>query len=300
MVEGHHVPIPSPRLNPMAIERTREVLSSLKNLTPWPPVAMRILEISRQEDVMSSDLVNVLRTDVAFTARILKLTNSAFYGFQREIDSLHAAGNRLGTKALVSLVLTSCVGQSFSGAKRTDDVRARRLWEHSVMNGLAAGCLAGINGDVDRNTAYTAGLLQDMGYIVISGHLQETRDEIRAERNAGATELEAERIVHGLDHAQIGARLLRHWKFPEKLVDAVHHHHDPENAQVDSVLTSLVNLGAGVTKAVALGEGLHNMAYGLSDGTLGLAGLTHGQLERMEALLMLELARARDLVQQAA
>ncbi len=284
----------------MAIERTKEVLDSIRTLSPWPPVAMRLLEISRQEDVTPSDLVAVLRTDVAFTARILKLTNSAFYGFQREVDSLQEAANRLGTNALVSLVLTSCVGQSFSGAERTDEVHARRLWEHSVMNGLAAGCLAGINGDVDRNQAYTAGLLQDLGCIVISSHLADVRDEVRRERNAGATVCEAERTVLGMDHAQIGARLLRRWDFPDVLVDAVLHHHDPENSTVSPALTSLVNLGAAVTKAVGLGEGLQNLTYGLSNSALGLAGLTHNQLERMEALLMSELLRARDLVQTAA
>jgi HD-like signal output (HDOD) protein len=284
----------------MASDRMKQVLDDIRNLRPWPPVAGKVLEISRQDNVVPSDLVGVLLTDAALTARVLKLTNSAYYGFQREVGSLSEAANRLGTDALVSLVLTSCVGQSYFAGAGQSDSHTRRMWEYSVMNGLAASRLASINGKLDRNLAYTAGLLQDIGNIVLDTHLHEMRHAIRAEREQGASSLEAERTVIGFDHAQIGARLMRGWHFPEFLVDTVHYHHSPEKARENPLLASLVNLGASVTEAVAMGEGLHSLAYTLSDSALGVAGLTFGQMERLESVLVADLGRARDLVQKAA
>lgn len=281
------------------IDRINKVLDEILHLRPWPPVALRVLKLSRLPDVGPTELVTVLQTDAAFTAQVLRLCNSAYYGFQREVTSLAEAGNRLGTTTLVNLVLTSCVGESFCGTSQEPGQRPRKLWEHSIMNALGTSWLASIHGGVDRNVAYTAGLLQNIGCSVLDSHLQTLRPEILELRANGMDALQAERAVVGLDHAQIGGRLLRRWGFPDVLVDAVESHHAPEKASVDPVLTSLVHLGGSLTDAIALGEGLENLAYTLSDRALGLTGLTVEKLGRMEEALMLELTRARDLVQAA-
>ncbi|MFT7487467.1 MAG: putative nucleotidyltransferase with HDIG domain [Candidatus Paceibacteria bacterium] len=280
-------------------QRLRVILDEIHNLCPWAPVATKVMHLSRKPDVVPSELVSILQTDAAFTARVLKLCNSAFYGFQREVSSLQEAGNRLGVSALVNLVLTSCVGRAFCGEESHNSARSRRLWEHSVMNALAASWLADLHGGVDKNVAYTAGLLQNIGYIVLDSHLQDLRQEIRAQRLAGKSMLESERLVVGFDHAQIGARLLKRWDFPTVLVDTVLHHHNPKNSEAQPTLTSLVHIAESMTRAIAKGEGLGQLAFALSDRALGLSGLTQAQLEGMEENLMHELMRARDLVQAA-
>ena len=284
---------------PNANERLRQILDEIRNLRPWPPVAMKVMELSRQPNVSPSELIGILQTDAALTARVLKLCNSAFYGFQREVSSLQEAGTRLGSTALVNLVLTSCVGRAFNGDKPVNSAHARRLWEHSVMNALTASCLAALNGKVDRNVAYTAGLLQNIGYIVLDSHLDDLRGEIQAQREEGLSAIEAERAVVGFDHAQIGARLLKRWEFPATLVEAVQFHHDPQKAFVDGQLASLIHVGEAMTRAIALGEGMDQVAFELNATTLGLSGLTHAQLSSIERTLMSDLTRARDLVQAA-
>ncbi len=284
----------------MSITRMKTIVDEIRHLRPWPPVALRVVQLSREPAVLPNDLVEVLQTDAALTARVLKLCNSAYYGFQRQVASLQEAGNRLGSQALVHLVLTTCVERAFEGNSSITPARARRLWERSVMNALSASHLATIHGEVDRNVAYTAGLLCNFGHLVLDAHLEELRDEIQAYRSAGVDMLEAERAAVGLDHGQIAGRMMRRWNFPEALVDAVEHHHAPERAAVDPQLAAITHLGEAMTHAVALGEGLDGLAYQLSDKALGLTGLTQARLAALEDSLMAELQRARLIVQTAA
>lgn len=275
----------------------KNILNEIKSIEPWPQVATRVLELSSRSDVIPGELIAVIQTDVALTAKVLKLCNSAYYGFQREIASLTEAGNALGVQALVNLVLTSCASRYFSKGKSGADDRSRKLWERSVMNALAANLLARIHGGVDKNRAYTAALLQNIGHLVIDHHLDDYKDEIAASRDEGMDMLAAEKRVIGLSHAQIGGRLARRWGFPEALVDSIENHHTPDRATIDPLLASIAHLAESITYALALGEGLENMAYDLSESALGLTGIDHIGFLSMEEVLLKELANAKDFVE---
>lgn len=280
-------------------DKTRTILKGVNSLRPWPPVAMKVMELSRREEVSPAELVAVLKTDAAMTARVLMHCNSAHYGFQREVHSLQEAGVRLGSRALVSLVLTSCLGREFSSAGRANETRGRRLWERSLMNALAASYLARVQGRIDRHAAYTAALLQNMGHLVIQAHFEDEGALVHQLRQAGARLVEAEREVYGMDHAQIGALLAKRWNFPELVVDTIAHHHEPTEAHVDPVFTSITHLAESITNALALGEGLDELAWDLSDRALGLSGFSLARLAELENGLLAELGRARELVNAA-
>ncbi len=282
----------------MISERLARIFDSLRNVAPWPPVASKVLELSQRESVVPRELVTVIQTDAGLTARVLRLCNSAFYGFQQEIDSLPEAGNRLGVQALVDLVLTSCVQEQFEEVQADGGERGRKLWERSMMNALSASLLASVHGTVDRSRAYTAALLQNIGHIVIDRFLEEYHEELEERRAQGLDMLAAERAVLGIDHAQIGARLARQWGLPESIVDTILNHHTPDAARVDPHLTAVSHLAESITYALALGEGLDGLAYTLSESAMGISGIDRGRFEAMEDVLLAELARARTLVAQ--
>ena len=118
------------------------VLEEIKSLEPLPQVAMRVLELSNHEDVVPGDIVAVIQTDAAITAKVLKLCNSAYYGFQREIATLTEAEVLIGVTPLANLVLTSCAGRYFRDYGHGDPHAAERLWEGSVATALAASRIA--------------------------------------------------------------------------------------------------------------------------------------------------------------
>jgi len=273
-----------------------EIVSTLQSLEPLPQVAMRVLELSRDEDVVPRDLAAVVRTDAAITAKVLKLCNSAYYGFQREIASLDEASNLLGTRALTNLVLTSCGGQYFRNFGSSTKTSREALWERSVTIALASNILAGLHGEVDKNRAYTVGLLQNIGHLVLDRFLTDERETILHEVQAGTPLLDAEETVLGLHHAEVGARLVERWNFPDVLVDTIRHHHVPSGASVDPKLAEVVQMAEHVTTAREVGQGLGGLIGELAGYSLDLEGMGGLSIGELETMLATEIERAREFV----
>lgn len=271
-----------------------DVLAAIKSLDPLPQVAMRVLQLARTEDVIPRELVEVIQTDVAITAKVLKLCNSAYFGFRREIASLQEAGNLLGISTLVNLVLTSCASRYFRDYGRSGMRSRQNRWEESVSNALAASLVAGEVG-VDKPRAYTTGLLMNIGHLVVDRFMPDKQQELWQAMNDGATRLEAEQAVLGLDHAEIGSRLAQRWDLPEILVDSIRCHHRPSEASQDPRLTSCAHLGEILTQALRIER--ETRPYALQSGALGLCNLTPEQLETVEGGLRAEMRQVRELLE---
>jgi putative nucleotidyltransferase with HDIG domain len=273
------------------------ILENLKSLEPLPQVALRVLALSDDPDASPNDLAGVIKTDPGITAKVLKLANSSYYGFQRKIESLEQAGNLLGTQRLFNLVLTSCAGRYFRTLGGCDEATAQRLWERSVLNAVTASLLARLHGGVDRNRAYTAGLLQDIGALVIARFAPECGAELGAARARGEDPIAVEQRVLGIQHAEIGARLAERWGFPEVLIDTLRHHHSPESAETDPLLASFCHLAESITSALDLEGGLDLAELNLDHEALALAGLDRDGLAEVGAELLAEMRKARAFVE---
>ena len=274
----------------------QDILEEIKSLEPLPQVALRVLSLSAREDVVPSELVAVIQTDAGVTAKVLKLCNSAYYGFRREIASLPEAGNLLGCSTLVNLVLTACAGRYFRDYGRGDARRARASWERSVSTAIASGLLARRQQGVDRNRAYTIGLLQNVGQLVLERFLPEQSSALQAAMAGGMERLQAERAVLGLDHAEIGARLAERWNFPELLVDTIRHHHAPREAAVDPLLTSIAHLAEIVSQRLQRAAVDDGRLYELQASALGVYGISREDFDALEETLRAEVERACELV----
>ena len=277
----------------------QHILADIKSLEPLPKVAMRVVEIASHDDVIPRDLVGVIETDAAVTAKVLKLCNSAYYGFKREIGSLPEAANLIGVTTLVNLVLTSCSGRYFRDYGQVDQTTSLRLWEESVVDAIASSLIARIDGKVDKNRAYTCGLLQNVGHLVMARHARATSLLVQAEVARGTGLLEAEAAILGLHHAEIGARLAEKWNFPDSLVDTIRHHHTPELATVDRRLASVTHLGEVVTHAFLRGNTLDENPYGLCEPAFEQAGIERASFDKLSDVLARELDKAREFLQAA-
>ena len=277
----------------------QDILSAIKSLEPLPQVANRVMAIAAHEDVVPRDLVGVIETDAAITSKVLRLCNSAYYGFRREIGSLPEAANLIGVTALVNLVLTSCSGRYFRDYGQSDVETAMRLWEESVVDAIASSLIARSAGRIDRNGAYTVGLLQNVGHLVITRHARASALVIQGEVARGAKLLDAECTVLGLDHAEIGARLAERWNFPAMLVDSIRHHHAPSAATQDPRMTCATHLGEVTTRAFLCGTSIAADPYGVDANALATLGLEGEEFDRMREVLAIDLDRAREFLQAA-
>lgn len=274
-----------------------ELLEEIKSIEPLPQVASRVMQLAGQDDVVPRDLVAVIQTDAGVTAKVLKLCNSALYGFKREIASLPEAGNLLGTTTLVNLVLTSCAGRYFRNYGLAAPDEALRLWEQSVATAFTANWVAAREGRIDRNRAYTVGLLENLGKLVLARFSLERAEELEGELAAGKELLAAEHSVFGLDHAEVGARLAEKWNFPSLLSDAIRFHHDPDAAQVDSAMAGVGHVAEMFVHRLHVGASAGAPEYAWSEAALAGCRIERGQFEELAQTLRGELDKARRILE---
>lgn len=272
------------------------LIAGVHALEPLPAVCTRLMQLAGEDHVVPQELVEVIQTDAGITAKVLRLCNSAYYGFSRQVDSLEEAGNRLGVNTLVNLVLTACSGNYFKSLGNSDSKLAQKFWERSISNALASSFLAKIQGDVPPSSAYTVGLLQDIGEIILDRFLPAEAHEIRELVRAGHDRTQVEMELVGMHHADIGARLAEQWNFPETLVDAIRHHHEPHVATAGAELATTACIADAMTSTFEEEEDQTGQLTTLTPEILQVAGMEFDRLSSIEEAVHQELERAREFV----
>ena len=273
----------------------KEIVKDIRSLEPFPTVVSQVLSLSAGDDVIPGELIGVIQTDPGMTSKILKLCNSAYYGFQRKIPSLSDAGNLLGVSTLVNLTLTCSANKYFRDYGSANGRDQAALWQSCLTLAIAAKLVAGLHRKTDPELAYTAGLMQNMGNLVLDRFYDDGRTFVDLLVKEGTERVDAEREVLGLNHAEIGARLLSRWDLPDVLVDSVRFHHKPEQARVDQVLTCTIHLAETVGAARLAGDDPDALTYEVSQAALELTGLERDDFEAIDGDLQSELERAQDM-----
>jgi HD-like signal output (HDOD) protein len=216
-------------------------------------VAVRVLEISEGEQFSAHELAQAVSADQALTAKLLRLSNSAYYGFPRRISTVRDAVVLLGFRAVRSATLASCVIEALPGGHVLDQMTA---WRYSVTVGLLAEVLARATRK-HQDEAFTAGVLHNIGRMALDQHRPRELMASRAlaERD-GVSIIEAQRHVLGYTDADLGGALALHWNFPEPLAQAVLRHHLDVNALPDP----------GSLEAFVARARIFARANGISDG----------------------------------
>ncbi|OGP71282.1 MAG: hypothetical protein A2Z73_02050 [Deltaproteobacteria bacterium RBG_13_60_28] len=215
-----------------------QVLRSLKNLPPFPMVAQRALVLLNRPEVSIQELVEVVKFDPAITANILRISNSAYFGLRREIHSLHQALLLLGTQELLKIIIASGATRLFSAPTPGYFTERRGLWRHSVSCALMVDLLSRELSMPDHATGFTAGLMHDIGKVVLSLFVEQKFHEIMAVvEQQGVSFQAAEKIILGVDHAEMGGEMARMWDFPDRLRLAITYHHlDKPEAYTDDLI----------------------------------------------------------------
>ncbi len=282
------------------------VKGSIK-LVSLPEVFIKINEMVDDPSASAVDVGRVISQDPALTARLLKIANSPLYGFPARIDSISRAITIIGLRGIRDLVLATASVRMFSRLA-SDFLDMDNFWHHSVYCGVIARQLAGRCNALHVEPFFIGGLLHDVGQLIILNKLPEMAREahLRA-RDSGLPLAQMEREVMGFDHAQVGVELLRRWRLPANILDAVGFHHDPgkaESCPVNAAVVHIANHVAGRHHPLAVREDSHRgaspTAGTLDAGSWAQAGLDAAVLEEVmeeadiqfQAMLALLLHRA--------
>jgi len=217
------------------------ILAKVRTVPSIPSVVVKLRQYLSDPDISFDELAKVIEYDPGLTANLLQLANSAYFGWSGKIKTVKEAITRLGTNRIFQMVLCMSVAPLVRKPVKGYDMESNGLWKHSIAVAICAEQLALILKIPNSEEAFTAGLLHDMGKILL-GTFVEIDDEPIKElvQNESLSFNEAERRVLGIDHAEAAAELLQYWKLPENVVAAARWHHNPEEA--DEKYRNIVDL----------------------------------------------------------
>ena len=208
-----------------------ELLKAVQDLPPMPKVLFKIQKLLLDPYSDTQQIAGYIETDQALAAKVLKMANSPFYGMTGKVSTIQHAAIILGFQTLSELTtmagFSAIMGRKLPGY----GYHSNELWKHSLAVALASKLIAEkINPEL-VNDAFTAGLLHDLGKLILDPYVQDQREALdEFIENENQTFLIAEKQILGFDHAEIASEICSHWKYPESLTQAIKYHHIPSES----------------------------------------------------------------------
>ncbi len=201
-------------------------------LLSLPELVLKVNDMVNRDDTSATDIAAVISQDPALATRILMVANSPMYASSRQIDTISRAVTILGTKQIRDLILSASAAKVFKGIPN-DVISVEDFWHHSLYCALLARALAEMSKRVNAETMFTAGLLHDIGHLVMFNRVPEQSAAailLTIQGDADRDLFDAEREVLGFTHCDVGASLAERWHLPEVLMVCIAYHHHPAQA----------------------------------------------------------------------
>ena len=198
------------------------MIMTASDLPTIPVVATKVMQLIESENATAEELSKIVASDPAVAARVLKISNSSYYGCQRQIQTLSHAIVVLGFATLKSLIVAASVKQVYQPYGLTE----KMLWEHSFGAGLAARIIAKETRFASEEEAFLGGLFHDIGKIIMNSmNSRQFQEVMQRCYNDGLSFEVAERQVYSYTHSEVGGLVIKKWNFPDMLMHAVLNHH---------------------------------------------------------------------------
>lgn len=251
-----------------------ELISRVDEIPVFPATITRIIHITEDPDSDAKDLEREIMTDQGLTTKILRLANSSYYGLSRNIKSVAEATVLLGFQAIKSMVLATTVGKVLVRELPGYALEKEELWRQSQICAITARVIAKKARFSKPDQAYTAGLLRDIGKVILDTYMKEQYEQIVAlvdSENKSFMEVEEE--VLGFNHGEVGAKIAEKWNLPKDLVEAIELHHDPDSATINPKMTAMTHIADGLVMMMGYHLGIDGLSYEFSEKTMTLLKL---------------------------
>ncbi len=193
-----------------------------------PAVAVQIIDVANDSTAGSEDLLGAVRLDAALATRIMRTVNSSYYSLRNKVAELKTAITLLGFKEIRNLAMTAYVAQLFKQGKGHGTYTREGLWNHLIGVGSVARMIAETCRRASPREAYLAGLLHDIGFILLDQYLHEPFCQVVDALTPETDSRDVEAEIFGFDHTELGGYVTLQWRLPEYLAATILHHHHPE------------------------------------------------------------------------
>ncbi len=250
-----------------------EIVKSIKDLPPMPQAVVKIQELIADLNSDTGKVADIIESDQAIAAKVLKMANSAFYGMSGKISSIRQASLLLGYQTLGEIVSLAGATDILSGNMPGYGYNSEELWKHSLVVAFTAKMIVEMKDRELIHQAHTAGLIHDVGKIILDRYILEHKDRISAYmEQAEKTFLEAEKYFFGFDHAEIASEICKTWKIPENITLAIKCHHRPSMSDGD-LLSHVLHLADHLAMMGGIGYDEDDALSELESGTMDIIGL---------------------------
>ena len=224
-------------------ELIRKIIADTSSLPAMPAVMVKVQQMINRPGTSPAQLAKIIETDPAMVTGILKVANSAYYGFRGKVSTIQHASALFGTRRLGELITAMSAGAVLGKAMEGYGLEAGDMWRHSIAVAVTAGEIAAAIASDALDSAYMAGLLHDVGKIILDPYVRERRVLFNHyfANYPEKTVQDAERDILGFDHGVIAAILCENWNLPRAISFGIRHHHQP-SAAGDHQLSHIVHL----------------------------------------------------------
>ncbi|MBW1676802.1 MAG: HDOD domain-containing protein [Deltaproteobacteria bacterium] len=201
-------------------------LDRIPDIPTLPTVVFKVNKMLQDYDTSIKDLSKAIEKDQAIVSKILRLVNSAFYGFRSRINTIAHAVTILGFNTVRNAVVSVSIIDAFSSKDSAKGFDITDFWKHSLAVAVTSRYLADRTRLVTPDEAFVAGILHDVGKVVLAQYFKELFGQVWvATREQGLSFYEAEKKLLPVNHAQIGGHLAKKWQLPASLFEAISYHH---------------------------------------------------------------------------
>jgi len=274
----------------MKEKRLNHIVNKVKDMPVLPGRVNKIIEITEDPDSTIQDLEKEILKDQSLTSKILKLANSAYYGYPRKINTVSQATILLGFQTIKSMALASTVSKIMAAELKGYALEKNDLWTQSQTCAIISRYIAKNIQYPNPETAYIGGLLRDIGKTILNYYVEQEYNAIVNKVEYGQMSfLEAEEEILGFNHAQVGEKIATKWNFPEELVEAIGLHHSPEKSTINPPLVSIVHIADAITMMMGISIGADGLAYNFSPFALETLNISTNEVEQY-------ISKAHDLI----
>lgn len=242
------------------MQQKKAILHTIENISTIPTLPVVIEKLTRllqNPKTSAEEIGKAITTDQSLASKVLKLVNSAFYGFPGRISTITHAIVILGFSTVKNIVLTASIFDAFrnkGGSIPGFDLE--QFWQHSIACGAAAQSIAKQIGFAEKEECFIAGLIHDIGKIILCQYLpQEFESAVKLTQEKGCLFYESELELFDATHQEIGGNLAQRWRLPENLQNAVRFHHKPATVKDSFMITGIVSCADIFVRALDKGNG---------------------------------------------
>jgi len=272
----------------MALNAESLVNKSLELVSP-PTTYTLLNDLMNDPNSSAEDISAVINTDPALATRLLKVVNSPFYGFPSQINTISRAITIIGTRELIHLVLATSVINSFNGIP-SSLINIDEFWRHSLACAIAAKQLALKCGQRAAERFFLAGLLHNIGSLVIYQSMPElAKEAINSAKFGNEVIYLSEQRVMGFDHTEVGQALVKAWRLPSSLGDVARYHHTPTESEEFALEVAIVHIADILVSSAQLGHSGDNHVPPLDAKAWDLLGIESSALTEITQVVTTQL-----------